>query len=265
VTTFDHTDPAGDQIDPAGHGRSIAAQIDAKRLSSRLAAPLPVAAAGAGRPAAHTDALAGETWPRLYDEVRTPLNAILGNVELLIDGSAGPLSSQARSCLGEIRTAGQRLMHDLQALLDLCHVKTARSPASELTLDLLELLERALMAAGGRTAQVRPANACLIVRADSAWLGTLVTAIVELPLPGIADTDRLTVAVGSGDPRSRDATVDIMWPGLSPDRIDPLRMALIDAIVGLHGGSSAAIADGVRLHWPACRVVDPGRATPSAP
>jgi signal transduction histidine kinase len=265
VTTFDQTAPAGDQTDPARRDCSVAPPIDARRPSSRLAARQPVAAAGAGRPAAHTDALAAETWPRLYDEVRTPLNAILGNVELLIDGSVGPLSSQARTCLGDIRAAGQSLMRDLQALLDLCHAKTARSPASGLALDLLEMLERALVAAGGRSAQVRPTDARLIVRADSAWLASLVSAIVELPSPGITDTDRLTVAVESADPPSRDATVDIMWPAFSPERVDPLRMALVDAILVLHGGSSALIAAGVRLHWPACRVVDLGRATPSLP
>ena len=263
MTTFDQTDPAGDQSDPARRGGSAAAPINAKGPSSGAAARHPLAAAGAGRPAAHADALAGGAWPLVYDEIRTPLNAILGNVELLIDGSAGPLSSQARSCLGDIRAAGQRLMRDLQTLLDLCHAKTVGSPASELALDLLEMLERALVAAGGRSAQIRPAEAGLIVRADSAWLGTLVTAIVELSPPEVADADRLTVAVASGEPPSRDAAIDIMWPGFSPDRVDPLRMALVDAILGLHGGSSAVTAAGVRLHWPACRVVDLGRATPS--
>ncbi len=44
-------------------------------------------------------------WLNLSHELRTPANAILGNVELLLSGSAGPLSSEMRSSLGEIQRA----------------------------------------------------------------------------------------------------------------------------------------------------------------
>lgn len=41
----------------------------------------------------------------LSHELRTPANAILGHLELILDGSAGPLSSELRTSLGEIQRA----------------------------------------------------------------------------------------------------------------------------------------------------------------
>lgn len=44
-------------------------------------------------------------WLNLSHELRTPANAILGHIELLLSGSAGPLSSEIRSSLGDIQRA----------------------------------------------------------------------------------------------------------------------------------------------------------------
>jgi hypothetical protein len=249
------------QTDPAAKRRSVIARTGGTpRPSGRSTGHPSLAVAGDRPPCADTPAPGGETWARLCHEIRTPLNAILGNAELLLDGSAGPLSGQARSCLGDICAAGHRLMRDVQTLLDLCHVTTS-TLVSEVALDLLKMLERALAAAGNGTLQVRPADARLIVQGDVAWLGALATTIAELSPADRNASSRLMVAVQGGGAAGRDALVDVMWAGFSPDRADPLRMALVDAIVVLHGGSTAVTAEGVRLHWPASRALDlePGR------
>ena len=48
-------------------------------------------------------------WLNLSHELRTPANAIAGHVELLLSGSAGPLSADMRSSLGEIQRAAATL------------------------------------------------------------------------------------------------------------------------------------------------------------
>jgi His Kinase A (phospho-acceptor) domain len=52
---------------------------------------------------------------RLSHELRTPLNAILGYAELLLDGSAGPLTAQARECAANIQAAGRHLLRRVEA------------------------------------------------------------------------------------------------------------------------------------------------------
>lgn len=49
------------------------------------------------------------TWLNLSHELRTPANAIAGHVELLLSGSAGPLSAEMRSSIGEIQRAAATL------------------------------------------------------------------------------------------------------------------------------------------------------------
>ena len=48
-------------------------------------------------------------WLNLSHELRTPTHAILGQVELLLSGSAGPLSSDMRASLGDIQRAAATL------------------------------------------------------------------------------------------------------------------------------------------------------------
>lgn len=48
-------------------------------------------------------------WLNLSHELRTPTHAILGQVELILSGSAGPLSSEMRVSLGDIQHAAIQL------------------------------------------------------------------------------------------------------------------------------------------------------------
>ena len=134
------------------------------------------------RPRCSGDPLPTARWPRLCHDLRTPLNAILGNTELLLDGSAGPLSSQARACIGDIQTAGSRMMRQVQALLELCRIRAVPASAAAVDLDLLVRL-RAAHAAAPRSIpgmQMTPAGARLVVRGDPVWLDTLAATLIEL-------------------------------------------------------------------------------------
>ena len=76
------------------------------RPSTSLRSAIVAPATGRARPAGSGPAAAtawSSDWLQLGHELRTPLNAMLGNIELLLDGSAGPLAAPVRACIGDIQ------------------------------------------------------------------------------------------------------------------------------------------------------------------
>ncbi|MGH6912313.1 MAG: sensor histidine kinase [Geminicoccales bacterium] len=198
-------------------------------------------------------------WLRLSHELRTPLNAILGGLELLLDGSAGPLSGEARACLNDVRSAARRLMGRVHLLLLLSQIQEVRSPDATAPVDLIDRLKRALAAASGtdaKTLHLEPADARLVVRGDPVWLEPLAAAIVDAASEARPDAAALAVSVLHAASGSGVATLRVWWQGFDPNGVPPMQCALIDAIVGLHGGATALLADGMSLLWPALRVVE---------
>ena len=217
--------------------------------------------AATGIPTPGGGELPGLAPERLSHELRTPLNAILGNVELLLDGSAGPLSSQARACLDDIQAAGQRLLRQVRVLLDLCAVRARPKLADETALDLIELLRAAHAATrapgAGPALQVVPVHARYVVRGDAAWLGALAGALVQVHDGDGQIREPLRVTVGGRSSASATA-LSLCWRGFAPDQLAALPVALIAAILDLHGGIVALTKDGLQLDWPAARVVQGG-------
>lgn len=224
-------------------------------------------------------------WLQLGHELRTPLNAMLGNIELLLDGSAGPLAAPVRACVGDIQMASRQLLRQLQPLLLLVQARTAGPIASGLPIDLLALVRQA--AAGSAAAPHRcaaqgqdafagrggprlPEGTCLMMVGDPVWLGALAAALVNLHAaspqaeepwsivweePGEEPGDRPGAAGGM--------VIRVSWPGLEPAALSPLPLALIDAVLALHGGRIRCLgADGLRLDLPGASVV---RRSMSAP
>jgi hypothetical protein len=197
------------------------------------------------------------SWPRLGHDLRTPLNAILGNTELLLDGSAGPLSSQARACLGDIQAAGHRLMGQVHVLLELCRLRSKPAIGSAVTLDLIELLRGAHAATPEDDAvmQVAPAGARLLVRGDAAWLRAVAVALIELYHGDGPAGSPMLVAVERSAHDASGAALRVSWVDFRSEQVAALPIALIDAILDLHEGKVALTEDGLRLYWPASRVV----------
>lgn len=57
-------------------------------------------------------------WLNLSHELRTPANAIMGHVELLLSGALGPLSSEMRASLGDIQRAGLGLLNQVDRVIE---------------------------------------------------------------------------------------------------------------------------------------------------
>jgi hypothetical protein len=197
------------------------------------------------------------SWPRLGHDLRTPLNAILGNAELLLDGSAGPLSSQARACLGDIQAAGHRMMGQVHVLLELCRLRSKPAIGSAVTLDLIELLRGAHAATPEDHAvmQVAPAGARLLVRGDAAWLGAVAAALIGLYHGDGPAGGPMLVAVERSAHDASGAALLVSWVDFRPDQVAALPIALIHAILDLHEGKVALTEDGLRVYWPASRLV----------
>jgi His Kinase A (phospho-acceptor) domain len=212
-------------------------------------------------------------WPQLSHELRTPLNAILGNIELLLDGSAGPLAAPVRTCVGDIQVASRQLLRELQPLLLLVQARTAGPPAAGPPIDLLALVRQAAAdrAAGSdrRTAQDEgaaarrdqprlPEGIRLMVVGDPVWLGALAAALVDLHARAQA-REPLSIGLERLGEQSgccpRGVVMRVSWPGLEPAAASPLPLALIDAVLTLHGGRIRSLnGDGLRLDLPSARV-----------
>jgi His Kinase A (phospho-acceptor) domain len=208
--------------------------------------------------------LPGLASARLSHELRTPLNAILGNTELLLDGSAGPLSGQARACLGDIQAAGQRMLRQVQVLLELCDARAQPTVTRDAAIDLIELLRAANATAPAlepaRALEVVPASARFVVRGDAAWLGALAVALVEVHRGDGQMCEPLRVTMGGRPPAAEGGVLCLWWRHFDPNQVAALPIALIDAILNLHGGDAALTGDGLQLDWPAARVVQVGPA-----
>jgi hypothetical protein len=213
-------------------------------------------------------------WLQLSHELRTPLNAILGNIELLLDGSAGPLAAPARACVGDIQAASRQLLRQLQPLLLLVQARTAGLAATGLPIDLLALLRQAAAdsasrpdagAAQGQDVVARrcgprlPEGIRLMMAGDPVWLGALAGALVDLHAASAQAKEPFSIALERLGEQSgccaRGVVLRASWPGLDRASASPLPLALIDAVLALHGGRIRSLSvDGLRLELPSATV-----------
>jgi len=83
-------------------------------------------------------------------ELRTPLAAIRGYLELLLDGEAGPLAEQQAEYLHIVDSSAQRLLHLSNQLLDSTRIETGRLDLVLQHTDLVELLHNVILELGPR-------------------------------------------------------------------------------------------------------------------
>ncbi|MGH6916349.1 MAG: hypothetical protein ACREJ0_01445, partial [Geminicoccaceae bacterium] len=113
-----------------------------------------------------------------------------------------------------------------------------------------------------------PEGACLMVTGDPVWLGALAAAVIDLHAASPQAREPLSIALEppgeqpgeqAGEQPGRAAGGVVLrasWPGLDPAAASPLPLALIDAVLALHGGRIRSLStDGLRLDLPGATVV----------
>ncbi|HEX6748111.1 MAG TPA: ATP-binding protein [Longimicrobium sp.] len=77
-------------------------------------------------------------------EMRTPLNAVLGYVDLMELEIAGPLTGEQREHLGRVRTAGAQLLAMVDQVLDLARLESGRMTVARERASVQEAVDEAL-------------------------------------------------------------------------------------------------------------------------
>jgi signal transduction histidine kinase len=188
-------------------------------------------------------------WSAIGHELRTPLNAILGHVGLLLEGVGGPLSAEARACLGDVQAAGHRLMRQIDWLLLLAQVQ-AVAPRMDARVELAGLVRAALQRCG-MVAQAR-GDVALWIRGDALWLEVLAGAVAGLCRDGGAagcsgPPLRLEVVLR---PETSAGELRLVAPRPVAFAAEPLPWRLIEVIAARHGGEAGAAEQGLWLKWP---------------
>lgn len=214
----------------------------------------------AGRPSASIPPVPiGCAAAQASHELRTPANALLGHLELLLGGAFGPLGGELRRALGEAQQAGLTLLRAIEA-----HLDQAADGAEPV--DLLALLRtagavpavrrgRAPSTAEPRMPSAGPVLAArgrLVVLGDPGWLAELAGSLVALGRRAARDgaPARLEVAA---DRATGDRILSLVWPPGSTFR-PAARLRLVEAVLALHGRRLAVRPDRLALRWPAARL-----------
>jgi signal transduction histidine kinase len=74
-------------------------------------------------------------------ELRTPLTSVTGDVELLLEGSGGPLTEAPRESLGMLQRNAEGLVKLIDALLDISRIEAGRVVRQRTPLDLVPRIQ----------------------------------------------------------------------------------------------------------------------------
>lgn len=129
------------------------------------------------------DLAAAARFASFAHELRTPMNAILGYAELLIDGSGGPLDPRARDYCAQIQDAARGLGDLVDLILATSELEggTPITPRRPLALRrLFEDARRDLLFAGGAPELLcRPPDAEIRIDADPVSMRKLALALLR--------------------------------------------------------------------------------------
>src|SRR6266403_1941913 len=74
-------------------------------------------------------------------ELRSPLNVMLGYLEMTLDGAFGPITAEQRHALGRTREQSLALLEMITALLDMNRLEAGRLPVQRARVSVAQLLE----------------------------------------------------------------------------------------------------------------------------
>ncbi|GAB4563310.1 MAG: hypothetical protein Kow0047_12050 [Anaerolineae bacterium] len=116
-------------------------------------------------------------------ELRTPLTLIMGYLELLADGMAGPLTSEQHNMINTIQRQSTRLLRMIERLLTLQTITTRNLEMVEISVagwlrDLQRMWRRAIEDAGLKL-EITPPQPDAIIRADPDLLSEAMANIID--------------------------------------------------------------------------------------
>jgi PAS domain S-box-containing protein len=198
--------------------RDITGQAERARLQREHAARLARANEDLERAVrAKDEFLAG-----IGHELRTPLAAILGLTEILLEDDGAPLESAQRTAVETIRASGGHLLSLINDLLDLDQITTRMT---RLDLDHVRLDEVARLAVdlvrttadnGGVVITLDPGEGMSLVRADRRRLGQVLLNLLENAVKFTPEGGTVGVDLWMRDPDTAAVTVWDTGIGLDP-------------------------------------------------
>ncbi len=262
--------------------------LTAERATHRA---LTEALAGEHRAAEHLRQLErqrGDFVAAVSHELRTPMTSILGNLEVLLDGDAGPLGPMQALMLATVENESQRLRGLIEDLLRTASVQAGAEPAVEpADVDLAAVARAAAGAAAGpldaRGQHLRvTSDGTTWVRGDAGQLGDVLTELLtnaakvspagaEIRLECARSGADVTVTVTDAGPGITDDDLPFLFepfyrtahasaqalPGTG------IGLTLVAHTVAAHGGTvSAASGPGGAVH--PVRLRAPGSPSPLA-
>lgn len=219
----------------------------AQNADSRQHQAMTQTAGPAGDPTSgHTGTIAD--WLNLSHELRTPANAILGSVELIISGAMGPLSSDIRASLGKIQRASLDLNAQIAKAIDVGQDLSFSSSFPVDVIDFVDQLNRTWSQAQPPGTTIKLPNH-LEKRDDlpTSWLHVIAFTLHELG------------AKPSGERQQHGSLCDIdhthspelLYDLPKSDRLACSRsVKVIETAIGMTGGKLKHIPGQLVLFWP---------------
>ena len=89
-------------------------------------------------------ALKSQFLANMSDEIRTPLNAILGYTHMLLNGVTGPVSETQRKSLTRIDSNSHHLLALINDILDITRIEAGRMPLNVAAFEIPELVNEVM-------------------------------------------------------------------------------------------------------------------------
>lgn len=103
--------------------------------------------------AEETDRLRSQFLANMSHDLRSPLNSILGFSSLLLRGVDGDLDAEQREMVETIASAGNDLLHQIDAILDMARIEARRIELQAEPVPLAPLISRAVQRARARASE----------------------------------------------------------------------------------------------------------------
>ncbi len=157
--------------------------------------------------------LKSEFVSKVSHELRTPLTSIMGAVDNLLDGIAGPVDERPRAYLARIKENSDRLLRLINELLDLARIEAGKEEIHASRFRLDALIEETLdtlkpLAAEHGVVLAAPTPSPLVIRADRDKISRVLVNLVQNGIKFTPSGGRVEIAASNDGAWARVAVSD---------------------------------------------------------